>query len=103
MLCGRERRYRFDIKAFGLMSDFNVSKKVRKQLLDLTEDKEISEAEMQALLQQVFKKGKGKNTKTRIMEAAAIAAYHRQTKESIFSSVIIYNCMMVYDYPAAIF
>jgi len=79
LLCGRERRYRFDIKAFGLMSDFNVSKKVRKQLLDLTEDKEISEAEMQALLQQVFKKGKGKNTKTRIMEAAAIAAYHRQT------------------------
>ena len=47
--------------------------------MDLTEDKEISEAQMQALLEKVFEKGKGKNTKTRIMEAAAIAAYHKQT------------------------
>ncbi len=33
---------------------------------------------MQRLLKKVFKNGKGKNTKTRIMEAAAIAAYQRQ-------------------------
>jgi len=79
LLCGRERTYRFDLKAFCLMSDFKVAKKVTDQLLNLTEDKEISEAEMQALLKKVFKNGKGKNTKTRIMEAAAIAAYHRQT------------------------
>ncbi|MBW2708155.1 MAG: hypothetical protein JRD04_02560 [Deltaproteobacteria bacterium] len=61
------------------MSDFNVAKKVTNQLLTLTEDKETSEAEMQLLLERVFKKGKGKNTKTRIKEAAAIAVYHRQT------------------------
>ena len=79
LLCGRERRYRFDPKAFCLMADFKVSKKVIDQLRDLTEDKEISEEEMQLLLQKVFEKGKGKNTKARIMEAAAIAAYHRQT------------------------
>jgi len=79
LLCGRERTYRFDLKAFCLMSDFNVAKKVKNQLLNLTEDKEISEAEMQSLLEKVFKKGEGKNIKTRIMEAAAIAAYHRQT------------------------
>lgn len=79
LLCGRERRYRFDRNAFCLMKDFNVAKKVRNQLSELTEDKEISEAEMQALLQKVFENSKGKNTKTRIMEAAAIAAYHRQT------------------------
>ena len=79
LLCGRERTYRFDPKAFCLMADFKVSKKVTDQLLDLTEDKEISETEMQLLLEKVFKKGKGKNTKARIMEAAAIAAYHRQT------------------------
>ncbi len=78
LLCGRERTYRFDQKAFCLMADFKVSKKVTDQLRDLTEDKEC-EAEMQLLLQKVFKKGKGKNTKARIMEAAAIAAYHRQT------------------------
>ena len=80
LLCGRERTYRFDLKAFCLMSDFKVSRKVTDQLLKLTEDKEISEAEMQALLKKVFKDGKGKNTKTRIMEAAAIAAYQRQTR-----------------------
>ena len=79
LLCGRERTYRFDPKAFCLMADFKVSKKVIAQLRELTEDKEISEAEMQLLLEKVFKKGKGKNTKARIMEAAAIAAYHRQT------------------------
>jgi len=79
LLCGRERTYRFDQKAFCLMADFKVSKKVIAQLRELTEDKEISEAEMQLLLEKVFKKGKGKNTKARIMEAAAIAAYHRQT------------------------
>ncbi len=79
LLCGKERTYRFDSKAFSLMEDFKVSKKVTGQLLNFTEDKEISEAEMQVLLKKIFKNGKGKNTKTRIMEAAAIAAYHRQT------------------------
>ena len=79
LLCGRERTYRFDQKAFCLMADFKVPKKVTDQLRDLTEDKEISEAEIQLVLEKVFKKGKGKNTKARIMEAAAIAAYHRQT------------------------
>jgi len=93
LLCGRERTYRFDQRAFCLMVDFKVSKKVIDQLRDLTEDKEISEAEMQLLLEKVFKKGKGKNTKARIMEAAAIAAYHRQT------DVPIVNILLADDAP----
>lgn len=93
LLCGRERKYRFDLKAFCLMSDFKVAKKVTDQLLNLTEDKEISETELQALLNKVFKKGKGKNTKTRIMEAAAIAAYHRQ------SSVPVVDILLADDAP----
>ena len=93
LLCGRERTYRFDLKAFCLMSDFKVAKKVTDQLLNLTEDKEISEAEIQALLEKVFKNGKGKNTKTRIMEAAAIAAYHRQT------SVPVVDILLADDAP----
>ena len=79
LLCGRERTYRFDLKAYCLMLDFKVPKKVTDPLLNLTDDKEIREAEMQTLLKKIFKDGKGKNTRTRIMEAAAIAAYHRQT------------------------
>ena len=95
LLCGRERTYRFDLKAFCLMSDFNVAKKVTNQLLNLTEDKEISEAEMQSLLEKVFKKGEGKNTKTRIMEAAAIAAYHQQT------TIPVVNILLADDAPQA--
>ena len=88
LLCGRERTYRFDEKAFCLMAEFKLSKKITDQLRDLTEDKEISETEMQLLLEKVFKKGKGKNTKTRIMEAAAIAAYHRQTDVPIIDILL---------------
>ena len=93
LLCGRERRYCFDLKAFCLMSDFKVAKKVTDQLLNLTGDKEISEAEIQELLEKIFKDGKGKNTKTRIMEAAAIAAYHRQT------SVPVVDILLADDAP----
>ncbi|MBC8390998.1 MAG: transposase [Deltaproteobacteria bacterium] len=93
LLCGRERTYRFDLKAFCLMSDFKVAKKVTNQLLNLTEDKEISDAEMQSLLEKVFKKGEGKNTKTRIMEAAAIAAYHQQT------TIPVVNILLADDAP----
>ena len=39
LLCSRERTYLFDLKAFCLMSDFKVAKKVTDQLLNLTEDK----------------------------------------------------------------
>ena len=88
LLCGRERTYRFDEKAFCLMAEFKLSKKITDQLRDLTEDKEISETQMQLLLEKVFKKGKGKNTKTRIMEAAAIAAYHRQTDVPIIDILL---------------
>jgi len=81
LLCGKERTYLFDLKAFCLLSDLKVSKKVIDQLLGLTDEREISEAEMQELLKKIFPDAKkGKNTRTRIMEAAAIASYHRQTE-----------------------
>ena len=69
------------MNAFCLLSDLKVPKKVINQLLDLTDEREISEAEMQELLKIIFPDAKkGKNTRTRIMEAAAIASYHRQTE-----------------------
>jgi len=81
LLCGKERTYIFDLKAFCLLSELKVSNKVIDQLLDLTDEREISEAEMQELLKKIFPDAKkGKNTRTRIMEAAAIASYHRQTE-----------------------
>ena len=81
LLCGRERTYVFNLKAFCLLADLKVPKKVIKQIRDLTDEREISETEMQKLLKIIFPNAKkGKNTKTRIMEAAAIASYHRQTE-----------------------
>lgn len=93
LLCGRERRYRFGPEAFRLMSDFRVTKKVIDQLLNLTEDKEICEEEMQAVLSKIFKSGKGKNTRTRIMEAGAIDAYHQQT------NIPVVNILLADDAP----
>jgi len=81
LLCGKERTYIFDLNAFCLLSNLKVPRKVIDQLWDLTEESEISEAEMQKLLKIIFPDAKkGKNTRTRIMEAAAIASYHRQTE-----------------------
>ena len=69
------------MKAFCLLADLKISKKVIKQIRDLTDEREISETEMQELLKIIFPDAKkGKNTRTRIMEAAAIASYHRQTE-----------------------
>jgi len=89
LLCGKERTYIFDSKAFGLLSDFKVSKKVIDQITQLTDDKEISGKEMQELLGKIFPDAKkGKNTKTRIMESAAIAAYQRQTEIPIINILL---------------
>jgi predicted lipase len=81
LLCGRERTYIFDLKTFRLLSGLKVPKKVIDQIRDLTDEREISEAEMQELLKIIFPDvKKGKNIGTRIMEAAAIASYHGQTE-----------------------
>ncbi|MCP4680916.1 MAG: transposase [Desulfobacterales bacterium] len=80
LLCGKERTYRFNEKAFELLEDFKVSKKLIARLRESTEDKEISEEAMQTLLDNIFPdSSKGKNNRARIMEAGAIASYHQQT------------------------
>lgn len=81
LLCGKEKTYLFDSKAFDLLSDFNVSKKITSQIMQLTDGSEMSEKEMQEMLGKIFTNAKkGRNTKSRIMEAAAIAAYQQQTQ-----------------------
>ena len=89
LLCGKERTYLFDLKAFCLLSDLNVPQKVIDQLMDLTEVREMSEAEMQEVLKKIFPdEKKGENTKTRILEAAAIASYHYQTEIPVVSTLL---------------
>jgi len=94
LLCGKERTYVFDSKAFCLLSKFNVSKKVINKLRGLTDERELCEAEIQKLLKTVFPNpNKGKNIKTRIMEAAAISSYHSQT------DIPIVNILLSDDAP----
>ena len=89
LLCGKERTYIFDSKAFSLLSDLKISKKVINQIRDFTDGSEITEAEMQKLLKMIFPNvKKGKNTKMRIKEAAAIASYHRQTEIPIVNILL---------------
>jgi len=89
LLCGKERYYLFDSMAFDLLSYFKISKKVVDQIIQLTNDREMSEEEMQELLGKIFTNPKkGKNTKRRIMEAAAIAAYHQQTEIPIIDILL---------------
>jgi len=64
LLCGKERTYVFDSKAFCLLSKFNVSKKVINKLRGLTDERELCEAEIQKLLKTIFPNpNKGKISK----------------------------------------
>jgi len=81
LLGGVERKYCFNQEAFSLLEHFKVSKKLIALVKDAVEGKTISEEEMQILLNQLFPDPlKGKNNRTRIMEAGAIASYHQQTE-----------------------
>lgn len=81
LLGGNERTYLFNQEAFSLLEYFKASKKVIAKIKEVSEDKIISEEEIQGLLDQIFPNPmKGKNHRTRIMEAAAIASYHQQTE-----------------------
>ena len=89
LLCGKERSYLFDTMAFDLLSDFNISRKIIRQIKELTNDSVISEEEMQKMLGKIFTNPKkGKNNKKRIMEASAIASYHRQTEIPIIDVLL---------------
>ncbi len=81
LLGGNERTYLFNQEAFSLLEYFKASKKVIAKIKEVSEDKIISKEEIESLLDQIFPNPmKGKNHRTRIMEAAAIASYHQQTE-----------------------
>ncbi len=77
---GKARSYCFNEEAFNLLEGFKLSKKLIAQLRERGFGKILDEVQMQQLLGVVFPdQGKGKIRRTRILEAAAIAAYHQQT------------------------
>ncbi len=77
---GKARSYWFNEEAFNLLEGFKLSKKLVAQLRERVFGKMLDEMQMQQLFAGIFPDpGKGKIRRTRIMEAAAIAAYHQQT------------------------
>jgi len=77
---GKARIYCFNEEAFDLLEGFKLSKKLVSQLRERGFGKMLDEMQMQQLLEGIFPdQDKGKIRRTRIMEAAAIAAYHQQT------------------------
>jgi hypothetical protein len=77
---GQARSYCFNDEAFALLDTFRISRKLTAQLREFAFGKVLDEEQMTQLLQQLFPDpDKGKNNRTRIREAGAIAAYHQQT------------------------
>jgi FtsZ-binding cell division protein ZapB len=77
---GKAIKYYFNEEAFALMEKFNLSNKMIAQLRNEVWDKVLYEKEMHQLMEKVFPNpNKGTQQRTRIMESAAIAAYHAQT------------------------
>lgn len=77
---GRTRSYCFNDEAFALLATFRISQKLTAQLHELAFGKVLDDIQMTQLLQQLFPDpNQGKNNRTRIREAGAIAAYHQQT------------------------
>ena len=74
----QDRNHLFNEEAFALLSKFRVSQKKQHQLRLLTAGQTLDEDQMEHVLQQLLPDpAKGKNSRTRIREAGAIAAYHQ--------------------------
>jgi hypothetical protein len=78
---GKPRIYLFNEEAFTLMESFRIPGKKISKIRNAVLDTLLDEKQMQQLMGEIFfHPNKGKIHRTRIMEAAAIAAYHDQTE-----------------------
>jgi hypothetical protein len=86
---GKPRTYFFNDEAFSLLESFGLSRKMISKLQNAAFNKELDEKQMQQLLGEIFPDpNKGKNNRTRIMEAGAIAAYHNQTEFPVVKALL---------------
>lgn len=86
---GKPRTYFFNDEAFSLLESFRLSRKMILKLQNAAFNKELDEKQMQHLLEEIFPDpNKGKNNRTRIMEAGAIAAYHNQTEFPVVKALL---------------
>jgi hypothetical protein len=87
LLCGNEKMYCFNEEAFKLMEMFNVSK-IWIERLSSFEGETCTNEEMNLKIDYVFSTTGHKNTKTRVFEACAIAAYHQMTNIPVVTTLI---------------
>jgi prefoldin subunit 5 len=86
---GKARIYFFNQEAFSLLESFELSNKIISKLRDSALDKVLDEKEMAKLMAEMFPNpNKGKNQRTRIMEAGAIAAYHNRTDFPVVKALL---------------
>ena len=75
------RSFLFNDKTFSLLEKFKVPVKLIGRLHTVEKEKHFSEQEIESLFAEIFPcPDKGKQHRTRIMEAASIAFYHQQTE-----------------------
>jgi len=86
---GKPRTYFFNDEAFSLLESFGLSRKMISKLQNAAFSKELDEKQMQQLLGEILPDpNKGKNNRTRIIEAGAIAAYHNQTEFPVVKALL---------------
>jgi hypothetical protein len=83
----RERVFRLNDEALGLLRQFAVSKRTLEQLRHLPWDQELSETELEDKLQQQMPQ-LGAAARSRILEAGAIAAYHAEMGHPVVKLLI---------------
>ncbi len=87
LLCGNEKMYCFNDEAFKLMEMFNVSRFWVGKLSSF-EGEACTNEEMNLKMDYVFSPTGHKNTKTRVFEACAIAAYHQMTNIPVVTTLL---------------
>lgn len=76
----KERTFLFNNETIELLEKLKVSKKIIAQLEKIEKNKQICSEKMEEILDSIFCNPKqGKNSRIRIAEAAAIAAYHQES------------------------
>ena len=84
------RSFVFNEETFVLLEQLKVPKKIMQLLHEvIVPGQVLTEDEMEALLEKVFSdSSKGQQHSTRILEAAAIASYHKETGTSIVKVLV---------------
>ena len=87
LLCGNEKTYCFNEKAFELMEMFNISKRwIRK--LSLFKGQTFDKEKMRREMDYVFSLNGHKSTKMRVLEACSIASYHQMTNIPVATTLL---------------